>query len=162
MHKIILLLILLTQICSANSVDEHFESTDALMKKVYSKESYNRNDIMVTIVLQEIGNADIMMILDNKENFTKASLVLVSSSLTSVYANILPKELETNEQELKIIKSFISRSGDYLSKNIDKLAFTHKGTKMNSMPYEFLVKAAERYNYKVEESKKLLKRFKAK
>ena len=162
MNKIIPLLILITHICNAKSAEEYFEPFNAVMDRVNSKESYTRNDIRVIIVLREIDNSEILMGLSEKEKLSDLSLTTITLSINAVYANIIPKDLNFTDKEIKIIKSYIDRSGKYLSQNMSKHKASERIKKLHNIAYEHLVLAAEQFDHKVEESKQLLQRFKKK
>ena len=159
MKKIILLLLIPLASYSQKPTDI-FEPGNAYIKKILGKENFTKNDVLVIKALNQIIQADQLIVISKSETLSKTTLVIVSSNISGAYVNMIVKGLKLTEDEVKVFKSFINRSASYLFQNLDKHKATEKTKKLHLMAYQDLLLASEKFNHKVEEAKKLLKRFK--
>ena len=163
MKYITLILISFTLSSYTQDVDKYIKesmtSYKALLKRAYEKENYTKNDMIVTIILLEINHADNNMLLAQKNQLNNSSFTLIMSNFMVVYSFALDENLKLNEDETNLIKSFINRSGKFLSLNLNKITANPRFKKIYTMEYETLLKVAQKYDHKIEESKKLLDKF---
>ena len=154
-----LILLLFAQVCSATTPEDLTKFTSSLIRRMQEKESYSQNDLMAILLLQELSSAQTSIIIATRNQITPETLPLITGHLTTAYTLAITEDLELTQDETDLVKSFIKQSGKFLSENLNKLTANPRLKRVHKLPYEFLLKAAEKYSYKAEESKKLLERY---